>query len=301
MNIHRYSRQEPIKIDLKNNTQNRNIIKACKSHSKLKDAIIKDNKMKFRSKAQSLNRGKGKLRLPPKLPYFKKKVRTSLARNFKQGTYVHVGQGIFNKSKQSLQSYRPMKGNHFGVSKNNRQYYPIQERSITQSSTSSTISQNMLKKNWKGSNERVYTEIMQMGKSRNSLHKNSLKYKINKNIQRISEPISFKTKKVVNYEDNRDDQFQLHSNFMKNVKNVKSYRSIATEEENDKKYVKVIRVSVNGKEVPFEKINKNDKLHSELQIHGYTSYEDNGSRGFRRKSINNSINNSYASSMTPRK
>ena len=102
LHVQRYSRQQPIQIDLKQRREYGQTLKTVRSHSKLKDAIIKDNKMKFRSKAQSVNRIKGKLKIPPKLTIFKKKIKTSLARNARHGSYAQINHGTH---KQSLHSY----------------------------------------------------------------------------------------------------------------------------------------------------------------------------------------------------
>jgi hypothetical protein len=306
LHVQRYSRQQPIQIDLKQRREYEQTLKTVKSHSKLKDAIIKDNKMKFRSKAQSVNRIKGKLKIPPKLPIFKKKIKTSLARNTRHGSYAQINQG---KHKQSLHSYttRPLKNDNSIKLLSNRNYFPLRERSNTQPNISNNInklSQTMSNKHITRVNERFHTESLHHSARQNSQLKNSLKYKINKNMQRISEPaMTFQNNKI-QYSQNRDIEdhhMKLHTNFMKNVKNVKSRSSLTNEDNNDNSFVKVVRVSVNGKDIPFDHIKRNEKLHSELKIHGYTSFEDNGKRGFRRRSNSRSVNNSQVSSMTPRK
>lgn len=314
LHLQHTSKVHPIRIDLINKKDHNKTLKTVRSQSKLKNAILKDSKMKFRSKAQSMNKLKGKLKIPPKLPYFKKKGRNSMSRNSKQfHNYIQVQNQMIKRDNkidpkkfliQKIKTNEPKK--YINYNKNNN--YSSRNRSNTQPNIAmnfSTLKQrnslNSYNSKWKNSNEREKGRESQ--RNSNQL-KNSLKLKINKSLRQIREPIEFNRKQCESLRPEEFNEYQkkLHSNFIKNVKNVHSHKSIATDEDLvEDSFIKVVRVSVNGKNIPLDQIKSDKKLHKELKNKGYNSFEDNGIKGFRKRSRSRSVNNSRNSSETPKR
>jgi hypothetical protein len=125
---------------------------------------------------------------------------------------------------------------------------------------------------------------------------NSLQFNIKRNYLDVNEQMSFKSNTPKGSEMTEYQQ-KLHSKFIKNVKNVDSQRSLSiNDQEKESVFAKVVRVSVNGQDVPLESIKSDRKLHSELKKNGYNSFEDNGKKGYRKRSASHSMRNSRKSS-----
>lgn len=271
--------------------------------------------MKFRSKAQSLNKIKGKLKIPPKLPYFKKKSKGNVIKSSKNiPNYIKVDYSPSSKDIYNSYSNKPRQPfRNLGIkeikkdpSKSQKNiYFPLKNRMKTQPNITVNFASNKNSvnswSNWRSSNERFQTDSMHSSKQNSKNLTSSMKFKVNKNIQRIVEPVSFKSNNLQAGQRNEMDEHQrkMHSNFIKNVKNVHSHKSIGSEDEET--FAKVVRVSVNGRDVPIENIKGDKQLHRELKRNGYSSFEDNGKKGYRKRSRSRSLNNSRQSSAGSRK
>lgn len=111
------------------------------------------------------------------------------------------------------------------------------------------------------------------------------------------------------YESQRNSSKQnIQKNFNeilpKSIKHVQSKRNIDkfTESESqtnnlaidnegleDEEYIKVIRVLVDGNEIPLEEIKNDNKINNYLKSNGYDSFEENGKRVLKRRSISRSV------------
>lgn len=267
--------KKPVRIGLDKHQEFSQKMKTTRSQSKLKEAILKDSRIKIKSKAHSVNRIKGKLKIPPKLPYLKKKVRNSHHRNL--------------KSRMNYFNMDP------GIVRNPAHFQARRSKPFIKMNQSKPLRADKLY--LLGSKGNGFFH-----KARSQTQPN-ISMKMKKNYYNIGEPVSFKAKATVNEQpsDLQEHRRQLHTNFMKNIKNVQSHPNLQTDEHSESDYIKVIRVSVNGEVVPLDQIVPEHKLHSELKEQGYTSFEDNGKRGFRRRSLSRSPNNSRCSSINSKR
>ena len=313
LNLKTVPHGQAIQLNLENPDQSSS--KTFRSKSKLKNALIKESKMKFRSKAQSLHKIKNNLKMPPKLAHFKR-------HSEKGGSTKHFPK--FVKSQRALTKdsskdmvYR-LKGPMTQIQKlpfnlvSRPQYSQsrISKKMQTQPNALNNLSWNKQSlssygSTWRKSTEKFAHEAMQSHHPRGPMANDSLKIKVDRRqLNPMAEPISFQANTPnSNAGDLEEFHRKMHSKFIKNVKNVNSQRSLGEDKgsEGEDVFAKVVRISVNGTDVPLEKVKNDQKLHSELKRNGYSSFEDNGKKGYRKRSASHSKRNSRRSSMNSRK
>ena len=280
--------------------------KHMKSHS-LKEALLKENQKKVRNRSQQFY--KNGLKIPPKLPLFKKKTYSANRQYHKDGKPVN------RTSNRQIEPETP----NFGYNMNHN-LKMFSHKHLVNGRYKTRSSQQDIRNQIPNLGLDQYLQepyINNFSNFRKDLINNKQVRKLPNSLRRFTDSANYpkyigknskidKSKKLEeilirtnpNGNNTNPKLVPFNTNLIKNIKHVESKKQIESNEKvNSKKnnaskeggkaqeeYVNVVRVVINGSSVPIENLQQNHKLKGYLKECGYNSFEENGKKGLRRRS-----------------